>query len=73
MTCLLVIIKQMKPCTLLPTILFAKKTAIPNAILKLNEVDSKHCHGVQLCNLLLGAVLSSYHKDASSERKQALS
>lgn len=50
-----------------------QETAIPNAILKLNEVDSKHCHGVQLCDLLLGAVLSGYQKDVSSERKQALS
>ncbi|BFU60749.1 MULTISPECIES: DUF3800 domain-containing protein [Rodentibacter] len=50
-----------------------QKTAIPNAILKLNEVNSKHCHGVQLCDLLLGAVLSGYQKDSSSERKQAIS
>lgn len=50
-----------------------QKTAIPNAILRLDEVNSKHCHGVQLCDLLLGAVLSGYQKDVSSERKQALS
>ena len=50
-----------------------QRTSIPNAILKLNEVNSKYCHGVQLCDLLLGAVLSGYQKDISSERKQALS
>lgn len=50
-----------------------QKTTIPKAILQLNEVNSKQCHGVQLCDLLLGAVLSGYQKDSSSERKQALS
>lgn len=50
-----------------------RKTTISNAILKLNEVNSKHCHGVQLCDLLLGAVLSSYQNDSTSERKLMLS
>lgn len=49
-----------------------QKTAIPNAITKLKEVDSKRCHGVQLCDLLLGAVLSSYQQDISSQRKKDL-
>lgn len=49
-----------------------KKSYISNAIQKLNEVNSRHCHGVQLCDLLLGAVVSGYQKEISSERKLEL-
>ncbi len=47
-----------------------KKTAVANAILALNEVDSRKSSGVQLCDLLLGAILSSYQNDITSERKK---
>ncbi|HDV7179945.1 TPA: DUF3800 domain-containing protein [Mannheimia haemolytica] len=49
-----------------------KKTAVANAILALNEVDSRKSSGVQLCDLLLGAILSSYQNDITSERKKEL-
>ncbi|EQA03745.1 DUF3800 domain-containing protein [Glaesserella parasuis] len=50
-----------------------QKTYVSNAILELKEINSKSCHGVQLCDLLLGSVLSAYQKDVTSERKKALS
>ncbi|WP_439291219.1 DUF3800 domain-containing protein [Lonepinella koalarum] len=50
-----------------------QKTGVENAITELREINSKQCVGVQLCDLLLGAVLSGYQKDSTSERKQVLS
>lgn len=50
-----------------------QRTKVENAILQLNEVNSKSCYGVQLCDLLLGAVLNAYQKESTSERKLALS
>ncbi|WP_241482501.1 hypothetical protein [Muribacter muris] len=50
-----------------------QNTGISEAILNLKEVNSKYCHGVQLCDLLLGAVLNAYQKESTSERKLALS
>ncbi|SMB82378.1 Protein of unknown function [Pasteurella testudinis DSM 23072] len=49
-----------------------QKTGVCNAILKLSEVDSKQSYGVQLCDLLLGAVLSVYQNDSSAIRKKEL-
>ncbi|MDY0516172.1 hypothetical protein NMV35_12020 [Pasteurella multocida] len=47
-----------------------KKTNVHNAIIELKEVDSKKINGIQLCDLLLGSVLSQYQNDSLSERKR---
>lgn len=49
-----------------------QKTKVNNAIIELREVDSKKINGVQLCDLLLGSVLSQYQKESLSERKKEI-